>query len=132
MKITHLLLLILLFSLVLAGCGRTPIGGQTDEHGCMIAAGYSWCELKEKCVRTWEEYCPEEEFELEYIEIVENYFTENNQEDCIVKELQLLRCGEMQNTRCGDGTYYAIVSCPERSYEVYVSNYNVTSLIIYE
>ncbi|MCJ7827948.1 hypothetical protein MUP65_02270 [Patescibacteria group bacterium] len=33
------------------------IGGETDEHGCLMAAGYSWCEPKEKCLRTWEEPC---------------------------------------------------------------------------
>ncbi|MFA5010040.1 MAG: hypothetical protein WC553_02305 [Patescibacteria group bacterium] len=33
------------------------IGGQTDEHGCLVAAGYSWCEVKAKCIRTWEETC---------------------------------------------------------------------------
>jgi hypothetical protein len=34
-----------------------PIGGDKDEHGCLIAAGYSWCEAKQKCLRTWEEPC---------------------------------------------------------------------------
>lgn len=34
------------------------IGGQKDEHGCLIPAGYSWCEQKKKCLRTWEESCP--------------------------------------------------------------------------
>jgi hypothetical protein len=34
------------------------IGGQKDEHGCLIAAGYSWCESKQKCLRAWEEDCP--------------------------------------------------------------------------
>lgn len=33
------------------------IGGQKDEHGCLVAAGYSWCEEKEKCLRLWEEGC---------------------------------------------------------------------------
>jgi len=33
------------------------IGGDKDEHGCLTAAGYSWCEDKEKCLRTWEEEC---------------------------------------------------------------------------
>ncbi len=33
------------------------IGGDTDSHGCLIAAGYSWCEAKQKCLRTWEEPC---------------------------------------------------------------------------
>jgi len=33
------------------------IGGDKDEHGCLIAAGYSWCEDKGKCLRLWEEAC---------------------------------------------------------------------------
>lgn len=33
------------------------IGGQTDAHGCLIAAGYSWCDAKQKCLRPWEEAC---------------------------------------------------------------------------
>jgi len=33
------------------------IGGDTDEHGCILMAGYSWCESKQKCLRTWEEPC---------------------------------------------------------------------------
>jgi hypothetical protein len=33
------------------------IGGQKDERGCLIPAGYSWCEAKQKCLRTWEENC---------------------------------------------------------------------------
>lgn len=35
------------------------IGGEKDSHGCLIAAGYSWCEIKQKCLRTWEESCDE-------------------------------------------------------------------------
>jgi hypothetical protein len=36
----------------------TPlVGGDRDEHGCIGSAGYSWCELKQKCLRTWEETC---------------------------------------------------------------------------
>lgn len=37
--------------------GLEIIGGDKDEHGCLIAAGYSWCEEKQKCLRTWEESC---------------------------------------------------------------------------
>lgn len=33
------------------------IGGEKDEGGCYISAGYSWCEVKDKCVREWEEPC---------------------------------------------------------------------------
>ncbi|MDO8663264.1 MAG: FKBP-type peptidyl-prolyl cis-trans isomerase [Candidatus Wildermuthbacteria bacterium] len=35
------------------------IGGQKDEHGCLIAAGYSWCQPKQKCLKIWEEGCLE-------------------------------------------------------------------------
>lgn len=29
------------------------IGGQTDEHGCLGPAGFSWNETMQKCVRPW-------------------------------------------------------------------------------
>ncbi len=32
-------------------------GGDKDAHGCIGSAGYQWCEVKQKCLRTWEEYC---------------------------------------------------------------------------
>jgi len=31
-----------------------PIGGDRDAHGCLPAAGYSWCEREKQCVRPWE------------------------------------------------------------------------------
>jgi hypothetical protein len=39
-------------------CGNN-IGGQKDEHGCLIAAGYKWCASQNKCLKAWEEYCQE-------------------------------------------------------------------------
>ena len=30
------------------------IGGQTDQHGCLVAAGYSWNKSVEACIREWE------------------------------------------------------------------------------
>ncbi len=33
------------------------IGGDKDKGGCLIGAGYSWCESKKKCLRVWEEVC---------------------------------------------------------------------------
>jgi hypothetical protein len=33
------------------------IGGDRDEHGCIGSAGYTWCESKQKCLRTFEEEC---------------------------------------------------------------------------
>jgi len=37
------------------------VGGDKDEHGCIGSAGYSWCELKQKCLRIWEEKCETEQ-----------------------------------------------------------------------
>lgn len=51
---------ILVFALLLAGCGHEQIiGGDKDEHGCLLAAGYSYCPSTAKCQRMWEEYCEE-------------------------------------------------------------------------
>ncbi|MCX6709623.1 MAG: DUF333 domain-containing protein [Candidatus Woesearchaeota archaeon] len=44
-------------ALLSIGCSPKLIGGEKDSHGCLIAAGYSWCEEKGKCLRTWEENC---------------------------------------------------------------------------
>jgi hypothetical protein len=33
------------------------VGGDKDVHGCIGSAGYTWCETKQKCLRTWEEKC---------------------------------------------------------------------------
>jgi hypothetical protein len=30
------------------------VGGQKDEHGCLIAAGYTWSQVKQECVRVFE------------------------------------------------------------------------------
>jgi hypothetical protein len=38
---------------------RSIVGGDKDEHGCIGSAGYSWCESKQKCLRSWEENCSE-------------------------------------------------------------------------
>lgn len=50
------------------------IGGQTDEGGCLIAAGYSWCEPKQKCLRIWEEKC----YETEEADLVQIFAAEHN------------------------------------------------------
>ncbi len=33
------------------------VGNDRDAHGCIGSAGYSWCEVKQKCLRPWEEDC---------------------------------------------------------------------------
>jgi len=35
----------------------TIVGWDRDIHGCIGSAGYSWCEIKNKCLRVWEEKC---------------------------------------------------------------------------
>jgi hypothetical protein len=58
-----ILIALFVLAVFVAGCTQQPIGGQRDEHGCLIAAGYSWCEVKQKCLRTWEEECRMDSFE---------------------------------------------------------------------
>jgi len=41
----------------ITGCSSTVpeiIGGDSDEHGCLPAAGYLWCERTQTCERSWE------------------------------------------------------------------------------
>jgi len=45
------------------------IGGDKDAGGCLVGAGYSWCELKQKCLRVWEEACVDEDTQ----KLVEDY-----------------------------------------------------------
>lgn len=33
------------------------VGNDSDVHGCKGSAGYTWCEVKNKCLRIWEEPC---------------------------------------------------------------------------
>jgi len=88
--ITAVLAVIVVLSLIVAGSyayrqlgksekkenqdsGDELIGGQKDEHGCLVAAGYSWCEVKKKCLRTWEESCNVEPTESD-IEAIKQAF----------------------------------------------------------
>ncbi|MBD3209269.1 hypothetical protein GF367_02535 [Candidatus Woesearchaeota archaeon] len=51
---------VVVLMLVLAGCDDTQrtSAPRADEHGCLASQGFAWCESKERCVNTWEEYCP--------------------------------------------------------------------------
>jgi hypothetical protein len=33
------------------------VGGGKDSHGCVTDGGYTWCQAKQKCLRSWEEDC---------------------------------------------------------------------------
>ncbi len=60
-KSLFVLISIVTLSVVIAlliGCSSEPkVGGDRDEHGCIVSAGYVWCEEKQKCLRPWEETC---------------------------------------------------------------------------
>ncbi len=53
-----------------------PIGGDRDEGGCLIGAGYSWCQAKGKCLRNWEEPC-EASNDLSDEDLVKRYISDN-------------------------------------------------------
>lgn len=45
-------------ALLFFGCvQQSALGSDRDAHGCIASAGYSWCELSQKCIRAWEEPC---------------------------------------------------------------------------
>ncbi|KKT90976.1 MAG: hypothetical protein UW92_C0021G0024 [Candidatus Jorgensenbacteria bacterium GW2011_GWA2_45_13] len=67
--------IIIIFALVLvAAIGvvwylKSPpalVGGDRDAHGCISSAGYSWCEVKQKCFRLWEEQCGPNELDYAF------------------------------------------------------------------
>ncbi len=51
------------------------VGNDEDEHGCKASAGFSWCEIKQKCLRLWEEKCEAEIIEETVKEAVTNILT---------------------------------------------------------
>ena len=42
-----------------AAAALDVIGGERDDRGCLVAAGYSWCASLDACVRVWETGCPD-------------------------------------------------------------------------
>ena len=39
-----------------------PLGSDWDARGCVLSAGYQFCEILGKCIRSWEEACEIPEF----------------------------------------------------------------------
>lgn len=68
---------------VLVEGGERLIGGDKDEGGCLVGAGYSWCEVKNKCLRVWEEACIEDNLQQK----IETYLKENISELSPAKEV---------------------------------------------
>ena len=81
----NLMVLILTLIIFVSGCtvqesevvdeinaSEIPIlGGDINEHGCIGSAGYVWCESKQKCLRVWEEGCPDDEIITTFDECIE-------------------------------------------------------------
>jgi hypothetical protein len=53
------LLIVLSIVILIKNGGDQVIGGDRDEYGCLISAGYQWCPSEQECMRMWEEYCEE-------------------------------------------------------------------------
>ncbi len=49
------------------------VGGDSDIHGCKASAGYSWCEVKNKCLRVWEEKCEVDKTQPSISSVVPSY-----------------------------------------------------------
>ena len=40
-----------------ASTSTSMVGGENDAHGCLIGAGYTWCDSHESCIRSWVTPC---------------------------------------------------------------------------
>jgi len=47
-------MLTVFLALFMVGCQQNPIGGQRDDYGCLVGAGYSFDKDVGACVRNWE------------------------------------------------------------------------------
>ena len=78
---------------VLAGCSEQSkntqiVGNDKDSHGCIGSAGYSWCDVKQKCIRPWEESC----------QINDTSCTDSNKNTLNLEEARTIA----KNSECGD------------------------------
>lgn len=83
------------------------VGGDRDTHGCIISAGYSWNETKQRCVREWEEvnkiYCMENERNLnvcttEYFPVC-GYLSSNFCDSMACKQTYSNECNACRNSK---------------------------------
>jgi len=65
------------------GEGSVMLGGLRDENGCLVSAGYNWCEKQNNCVRSWElqgeweDECVAETTASSYDDITKFFFNED-------------------------------------------------------
>jgi len=46
-------ILIIITLILISNPKEQTVGGERDKHGCLGAAGYSWNETEQECVREW-------------------------------------------------------------------------------
>lgn len=86
------------------------VGNDSDEHGCKGSAGYSWCEIKQKCLRIWEEPCLSDEESIKQALVKKHGW---NSEDIIVtvskNDGQFARGGvKEKSSEVGGGMFLAV------------------------
>ena len=90
------------------------VGDDKDEHSCIGSAGYSWCGEKDKCLRVFEELCPD---------VITSLIAELKTET----DISLTKVGDLQLTwNVREGNNFASEAIPDISYknsDVTFSNY---------
>lgn len=86
------------------------VGDDLDEHGCKGSAGYSWCEIKQKCLRIWEEPCLSDEDAIKQALVKKHGW---NSEDIVVtvskNDGQFARGGvKEKSSEVGGGMFLAV------------------------
>ncbi|HAW81988.1 MAG TPA: hypothetical protein DCX27_21190 [Balneola sp.] len=80
-----------------------PIGSDWDVNGCITSAGYVWCEILGKCLRTWEQAC----------QYPTNCLTWNDGcNTCMLVEGEIGGCTEMYCFQ--QGNPYCMVQTPDQ------------------
>ncbi len=81
---------------------QITVGGQVDDHRCLIGAGYTWCESSNSCIRQWLEPC------------ADNYL---DCDDCLIKQRKGI------NIACPETCSLTSVSvCPDVMCDMYCVN----------
>ena len=83
-----------------------PPGSDFDLNGCILSAGYVWCDLLSRCIRSWEQACS----------YPDNCLTWNDGcNTCSLINGELGACTEMYCFQ--QGQPYCMVQAPEVSIE---------------
>lgn len=131
-NIVVVLAVVLLAVLVLGCTGSKPeeklIGGDKDAHGCLIAAGYSWCPSTQKCQRMWEEYCTEyaEQYRGAATQAVVNQTNADNMKKCMQYCIELNRDSSIRSmaTWFVERPGYCITDCEGMGIDCSVTFFN--------